>query len=350
MDAAVYYGIKDMRFEEVPTPQINNREVLVKCRAAAICGTDLRIYNYGHSMIPHGTKVILGHELAGEVVKAGDKVDGIKPGMRVLIAPNIGCGKCFQCLQGSFHLCNDYQAIGLPLAGGFAEYVKIPEKAVQQGAVLEIPDDLSFEEAAITEPMACVYNGFERCPAEPGDTVLLFGAGPIGIMHIMMTALAGASRIIVSETNDERLRIAESFGADLLINSETSDLEKIVMRETKGKGADLIITACPSQEAQMTAPRLAALHGKINYFGGLPKDASSIHLDTNLIHYKELLITGSHGSNTYHCKKVLDLQASGKIDLKPIVTKKFPLNQIKQAFESALKGQGLKTVLIPGKE
>jgi threonine dehydrogenase-like Zn-dependent dehydrogenase len=269
--------------------------------------------------------------------------------MRVFIAPNIGCGRCCQCLQGFYHLCNDYEAIGLPLDGGFAEYVKIPERAVEQGAILEIPEALSYEEAAITEPMACVYNGFKRCPVEPGDTVLIFGAGPVGIMHIMMTKLAGASRIIVAEISDERLRKAESFGVDVLINPQTEDLEKRVFEETDGKGANLIITACPSAEVQKIAPLLASLHGKINFFGGLPKGKDNINLNTNLIHYKELVITGSHGSNTYHCKMALDLQASGKINLKQLITNKFPLSQIKQAFETALTGQGLKTIIYPDK-
>ncbi|MCK4818551.1 alcohol dehydrogenase catalytic domain-containing protein, partial [bacterium] len=219
MRAAVYYGIKDIRLEEVQTPKINDREVLVKCRAAAICGTDLRIYNYGHSKIPAGKTVILGHELAGDVVDVGDKVAGIKKEMRVFIAPNIGCGKCYQCLQGFYHLCIDYEAIGLTYAGGFAEYVKIPERAVEQGTVLEIPKNLSYEEASLNEPISCVYNGYKRCPVKPGDIVLIIGAGPIGMMHIMMTKLAGASRIIVSEISDERLNQAESFGADVLLNS-----------------------------------------------------------------------------------------------------------------------------------
>ena len=347
MRAAVYYGIRDIRLEEVPTPQINDREVLIKCRAAAICGTDLRIYNYGHSKIPAGTKVILGHELAGDVVDLGAKVTAIKNGMRVFIAPNIGCGKCYLCLQGFYHLCSDYQAIGLPVDGGFAEYVKIPERAVEQGAILEIPEALSYEEAALNEPMACVYNGFKRCPAEPGDTVLIFGAGPIGIMHIMMTKLAGASKIIVSEISAERLKRAGSLGADVLINPQTQDVAKIVFDETGGKGADLIITACPSAQVQKIAPHLASLHGKINFFGGLPRGEDEISLNTNLIHYKELILTGSHGSDTYHCGMTLDLQASGKINLKPLITNKFPLSQIKQAFESALTGQGLKTIIYP---
>ena len=347
MKAAVYHGIKDIRLEEVAIPQITDREVLIKCRAAAVCGTDLRIYQYGHSKIPAGATLILGHELSGDVADAGVSVTAVKKGMRVFIAPNIGCGKCSLCLQWSYHLCNDYEAIGLPLNGGFAEYVKIPERAVEQGVILEIPESLSYEEAALNEPMACVYNGFTRCAAEPGDTVVIFGAGPIGIMHVMMTRIAGASRIFVVEISEERLRQAENFGADTLINSQAEDVEKRVLDETDGKGANLVITACPSPDAQKIAPRLAAIHGKINFFGGLPKGKDNVSLNTNLFHYKELMVTGSHGCNTYHCKMALDLQASGNIDLKPLVTNKFPLDNIKEAFDMALTGQGLKTVILP---
>lgn len=349
MKAAVYHGIRDIRLEEVPKPQISDREVLIRCRAAAICGTDLRIYNYGHSKIPSEKKVILGHELAGDVIEVGSKVSGVKKGTRVAVASNIGCGKCYLCVQGFFHLCNTYEAIGLTYDGGFSEYVKVPEQAVAQGAILQIPESLSYEEAALIEPMACVYNGYKRCPAEPGDIVLIFGAGPIGIMHIMMTKLAGASKIIVTEISDKRLKKTKDFGADVLINSETHDLEKKVLKETGGRGADLIITACSSAEAQKMATSLASLHGKINFFGGLPKDKAEISLDTNLIHYGELLITGSHGSDNYHCNMVLNLMASGKINLKPLITNKFPLSQIKQAFKVALEGQGLKTIIYPDK-
>ena len=349
MKAAVYHGVKDIKIEEIPRPQISEREVLVRVRAAAICGTDLRIYNYGHSKIPPGKKVILGHELSGDIVEVGDRVLDVTEGMRVTVASNIGCGKCQPCLQGFFHLCNKYDAIGLTLDGGFAEYVKVPEQAVQQGAILQIPENISYEEAALIEPMACVYNGYKKCPTEPGDIALIFGAGPIGIMHIMMTKLAGASKIIMTEISDKRLKEAKDFGADLLINSETQDLEKVVLDETDGRGADLIITACPSALAQKMATRLASLHGKINFFGGLPKEKSEINLDTNLIHYGELLITGSHGSDNYHCNRVLDLMVSGKIKLKPLITNKFPLNQIKQAFEVASEGKGLKTIICPDK-
>ncbi|NQT01925.1 MAG: zinc-binding dehydrogenase, partial [Planctomycetes bacterium] len=134
---------------------------------------------------------------------------------------------------------------------------------------------------------------------------------------------------------------------DTLINSQAEDVEKRVLNETDGKGANLVITACPSPDAQKIAPRLAAIHGKINFFGGLPKGKDNVSLNTNLFHYKELMVTGSHGCNTYHCKMALDLQASGNIDLKPLVTNKFPLDNIKEAFDTALTGKGLKTVILP---
>lgn len=350
MKAAVFHGVKDIKVEDVPSPEINDREVLVKCRAAAICGTDLRIYNYGHSKIPDGKKVILGHEMAGDIVEVGDKVLGLKKGMRVAVASNIGCGKCYLCIQGFFHLCDKYEAIGLTYNGGFSEYVKVPERAVVQGAILQIPNTLLYEEAALIEPMACVYNGFKKCPADPGDIVLIFGAGPIGIMHILMTKLAGASKVIISEISDKRLRETKAFGADVLINSMTQDLEKIVLDETNGRGANLIITACPSPEAQKMAIPLASLHGKINFFGGLPKGGSEISIGTNLIHYGELIITGSHGSDNYHCNMALSLMASEKLNLKPLITNKLPLSQIEKAFDIASKGQGLKTIIYPDKK
>jgi len=347
MLAAVLHNQNDLQIKDVPCPEISDDEVLLRSRAASICGTDMRIYRYGHSRLPDNVKRILGHEMAGEVVQVGRNIKSLREGMRVVVAPNFGCGMCRMCQRGWFHLCADYGAIGLTTDGGFAEYVRIPKIALQQGALLQMAVDLSFEEAALNEPFACVYNGFKRCPLEIGDVVLIVGSGPIGGMHILLARLIGASKVLVADVVSSRLDFAKKLGADAIINSVEQDLKEAVMELTGGGGADLIITACPVPEVQEKVMEIAADHARINFFGGLPKSKEHISFNSNLVHYKELTVTGSHGCCTYHCQKALELQNSKAIDLKPLITNVFNLSKIDKAFEAAMTGKGLKTIVKP---
>jgi L-iditol 2-dehydrogenase len=347
MSAAVLYNQTDLRVEQRPIPRITDNEVLLRSHAAAICGTDIRIYKHGHSRLSPGTRRILGHEMAGEVVEVGAKVSSIQPGMRVALAPNFGCGLCRMCLRGWFHLCADYGAVGLTEDGGFAEYVCIPDQAVQQGALLKLPDAISYEQAAINEPLACVYNGFLRCPVQLADTVLVVGAGPIGLMHIMLVRAAGAGRIIAAETSPQRMEQAIKFGADHCLDSSQQAFAEQVDQITCGHGADVIIIACPSSEMQELSLQLAADHARINYFGGLPKGQQVISFDSNQVHYKELTVTGSHGCSTFHCAEALKLQQEKKVDLQRLVSETFPLKEANAAFDCAMKGNSLKTIIKP---
>ena len=347
MLAAVLHDQEDLRFGEVPTPEITGEEVLLRSRAVSICGTDMRIYRFGHRRLEPGAKRILGHEMAGEIVEIGSAVRGLSEGTRVAVAPNFGCGACRMCQRGWYHLCADYGAIGLTVDGGMAEFVRVPKVALQQGCLLEIPEGLSYEQAAINEPFACVYNGYVRCPTAPGDVVLIVGAGPIGVMHIKMSRLAGAGKIIIADIVPARLEMGLKLGADAAIDTGKDDLVATVMDLTGGAGADVVITACPVPAVQVAAVQVAADHAKINFFGGLPKGSELVELDTNLIHYKELTVTGSHGCCTYHCREALKLQGSGAVDLSPLITNVFELSQINEAMAAALAGEGLKTVVKP---
>lgn len=347
MLAAVLHDQNDLRVEEVPVPEIDGREVLLRCRAVAICGTDQRIYRFGHKRLPSGTKRILGHELAGEVAEVGGGVTHLREGIRVAVAPNFGCGMCRMCLRGWFHLCRDYGAIGLTVDGGLAEYVRIPGIALRQGCLLEMPASLSFEEAALNEPFACVYNGHLRCPVQPGETVLIVGAGPIGLMHVQMARLAGAAAVIVANRSLPRLEPARQAGAHDTVYTGEEDLAEAVMRLTEGRGVDVVFVACPAPEVQEQALELVADHGRVNFFGGLPEGREHVTINANLIHYKEATVTGSHGCCTYHCQKALELQGSGRIDLKPLITGVFGLAEAGQAMAAALEGKGLKTVVAP---
>ena len=345
MKAAYFEKPFVVTVEETEKPQVAENEILIRVMAAAICGTDLRIYKFGHFKIPEGEKRVLGHEVSGEIVEAGSLAKGFKTGMRVVVPPNIGCGSCRMCIQGFNQLCPDYEAFGISIDGGFQEFMKIPSTAIERGNVIPVPDNISYEEAALVEPFSCAYSSFKALGTKPGDIVLIIGAGPIGACHVMINKLAGARKVIVADISAKRLREVEKFGVDVAVDSSLESLQDRVMEETDGMGADVIITANSVPEIQTQALELAAPHGRVNLFGGMPKGKEMVALNTNLIHYKELRVLATTGSSIEDFYQSLLIVSSGKIPLLQIATGRFALDNIKEAFEYALSGEGLKALI-----
>jgi L-iditol 2-dehydrogenase len=347
MLAFIYHGPNDLRQEQAPIPTIGPGDVLVKVHSASICGTDLRIYHGQHRKYPPGTVRIPGHEVAGTLVDAGKDVTGLAPGQRVFLAPNIGCGHCLECVTGNNNRCAEYQAIGVTMDGAFAEYVRFPAAGIQQGNVIPIANDVDPAVAALIEPFACVLRGQNAVDIHPGDTVLVVGAGPIGIMHLKLARLRGAARVMVSEPNPDRLGMAIRMGADIGINPARQDVAAIVSEETHGHGAGIILVAAPSPQAQQASLQWAAIGGKINFFGGLPQDNHTVLLDTNQIHYREIHVTGTTACSTADCWQSAEIINSGRVDLSELISARFPLGQALDAFSSAENGQALKVVIQP---
>lgn len=339
MKKAVYLGPRILEVMDDEIPTIGSDEALLRVKDCTICGTDLRIYNFGHFKIPRNVKRVLGHEVVGEIAEVGNQVQGLKPGARVAIAPNVGCGRCDMCVQGWNQLCPDYEAFGISLDGGFEEYMKITAPAIRQGNVLAIPDDVSYLEAVLAEPLSCVYNGFEAIAVRPGDTVVIFGAGPIGLLHVQLAKLGGAVKVILCEPIEERLWEGKRYGADVLVNPEKDDIEGVVRLETGGKGADAVITAASVARIQQQALEVAGVLGRINFFGGLPGGQEVTPLNTNLIHYKQLKVTGTTGSNHRQYRKAMELIAAHKIDVRSLIGKVYPLEAIREAFELGSTGK-----------
>ncbi len=333
--------------EDVPPPRPGPHEALLKVGAAGICGTDLRIYTKGHHRIPAGTTRILGHELAGEIVAVGREVPSLSAGARVAIAPNMGCGTCDQCVAGWTNLCPDYTAFGISLDGAFAEYMLITADAIRQGNVVPIPDHTPYPVAALAEPLSCCLNGQEAVNVRPDDVVLIVGSGPIGIMHVLLARLAGARTVIVSGKQDQRLRQAEAHGADVLVNIEKEDLSTTVLDSSHGCGADVVIIAAPSARAQEQALELASIQGRINFFGGLPKDQSSIQIDANRVHYRQLIVTGTTGSNVRQYRAAMNLIAAGRVKLDTLVSAQLPLDDIHVGIQRARNGKEMKILIEP---
>jgi threonine dehydrogenase-like Zn-dependent dehydrogenase len=347
MLAAVYHGPHDIRLEEVPVPQPGPGEAVMRVRAASICTTDLRIFNHGHFKIPENAVRILGHEVAGEIVVVDEQITYLVPGTRVAIAPNVGCGVCWECVQGNNNLCPDYDAFGITLDGGFAEYMRITAPAVKQGNVVEIPDNLSFEEAALNEPLSCCYNAQQACRLAPGETMVVIGAGPMGLMHLLLARYSGAGQVIVSEIQAGRARQAAAFGADLVIDPRNQDLREAVLKATGGHGADVVMVAVGSAELQEQAVELAARRGRVNFFAGLAAGRDRACVNSNWIHYGQVTVTGTTGSNYRHYRQSLHMLASGQLLLGSLVTAKWPLQDIEEALADAASGEQFKVLLIP---
>jgi L-iditol 2-dehydrogenase len=345
MQAAVYSGIGSIEYREVDKPALGSGEALIKVKVAAICGTDLRIFKSGHFAIKEGEERILSHEFAGEIAELGPGVKTYKKGMRVSVASSVGCGVCRYCRMGNVNLCREYSAFGISIDGAFAEYVKIPQKAVLQGNMIPFDEETSFEEAALAEPLACCYNAYKSLDTAPGDNVLIVGTGPMGILHMQVNKLAGAGKLMIADISEQRLRLAEKFGPDVVINTEKEDLREAVMKNTGGRGADVVITACPVPDIQRQSVELTAKMGRINLFGGLPKGKEHVPLNTNLIHYNRIIVTGTTGASIAHHQAALELITGGRIDTKSVISRRYKLAQIKEAFDYALSGEGLKTVI-----
>ena len=347
MRAIVYHGPQDLRMEQVTMPEIAPYEALLKVGSSSICGTDLRIYHGAHRMYQPGTVRIPGHEVAGEIVQVGTQVTGLQPGQHVFIAPNMGCGHCPECISGRNNLCANYTAVGINLDGSFAEYMRIPAAAIRQGNLIPISKELDPAEAALIEPFACVLRGQEATNVHVGDSVLVVGAGPIGIMHAILARLRGASTVILSELLPDRLAQARQFGDFRLVNPTQEDLAQAVQQETHNRGADVILIAAPAPRAQEQALDLAAIGGRINLFGGLPKDRPTITFNSNTVHYKELVVTGTTACSTYDCWRAAEIVLSRRIDLSPMISARFSFSQVAQAFALAEDRSALKVVFDP---
>ncbi len=346
MKAAVLKGIENLEMEDISRPTPSPQEILIKVKACSICGTDIRVYHHGHKHMRFPR--ITGHELSGEVVEIGKRVEGHKLGEKVAIAPAIPCGRCYYCRRGMQSMCVNLTAIGYHYDGGFAEFMVVPEDAVRNGCVNTIPSELSFEEAALAEPLACAINGQQLSQIGLGNTVVVVGAGPLGCIHLQLAKAKGASRTILVELSRERIDFAKKFAfPDVVINPSSENAIQRIKEETEGRGADRIIVSCPSGKAQEESLSMVAPRGIINFFGGLPLDNPFIKFNSNLIHYGEFYVVGTHGSAPYHNELALSLISQEKVRIKELVTHRLPLERLEEGFALAESKKGMKIVINP---
>lgn len=338
------FGPADIRLVDIEKPSISPDELLLKTDAAAICGTDIRMWQNGHAGVDEAHPLTLGHEFAGTIVEVGSNVPFYQKGMQAAMQPNIGCGLCDRCVDGRFHLCDDYRAFGINMDGAFAEYVRIPADAISRGNLMLLPENVSPEEAAVTEPLSCAYNGFTKCCVQPGDFALVVGAGPIGLMHLQLLHMAGAT-VFLNDISAQRLEASKKI-LPYVTTHHGDDLAGFVKRHTHGRGLDVAITACPVPKVQAAMLPLMNYGGRVNFFGGIPKDKQPVPIDTNIVHYKELYLTGSTRSSIAQFRKTLDFVSQGLIDVKSIITDRYALSDILGAFENARQAKGIKHVIV----
>lgn len=344
MKALVFEGPNKIELKDVPIPELKAGELLLKVKACLICGTDIRIFR-GKKTKGVRTPNILGHEFSGVVEKVGEGVDEYKTGDGVSVAPVIPCLSCYNCKHDMENVCLNRNAFGYEYDGAFAEYVKIPAKALLSGNVYHIPENVDFETIALAEPLACCINGQRNSQIKLGDIVVVIGAGPIGLMHLLLAKHSGA-RVIVSELNEQRRQTALDLGADLVVDPASEDLTQVVLQNTDGIGADVVIMAIGVPALVNQTLDIARKGGTVNLFAGFSV-GDMPPVDVNKIHYKELNITGASASARKDHELAVKLISSGKIHVSKIISHKFSLDQAYDAFHMAESGGGIKVAIIP---
>lgn len=329
---------------DIEKPSCGEREILIKMRAAALCGTDKRIFTGGKTKGIRPDSVV-GHEICGEIAELGSKVEGYSVGDRVAIANVIPCGHCPACLSGRENACTNRKAIGYEFNGGFEEYVLIPHICIESGNVVKLPDSVSFEAGALIEPLACCIRGLRNVGTTFGDTVLIIGAGPIGLMHLELARASGASKIIVSELDVEKRELAKELGADRVVDGANEDLAAIIKEETEGFGVDRIVMAIGVTGLVNDTLKLAKKGGTVCLFAGFP-NGKTADIDPSIIHYNELTVNGSTAYKREDYLQAAEMVKAGRIDLDAIVSARFPIADFREALELHMSGKALKVLIV----
>lgn len=323
MKAAVYHGPGGLRVEEVPVRKLKDNEVKIQVKYCGICGTDIHIFHGDGGCCDVTPPLVPGHEFSGVVAEVGSKVKTVKVGDRVTGDPNDMCGECYFCKNGMQHFCKNNIGIGTTVDGGFAEYVIMREKQVYK-----VSDDLSFIEAAMTEPISCCLHGIDLCNIKAGDTVLVIGGGPIGMIMMQLAKNAGASKVIMSEPVEEKREQALKLGATKTIDPLHEDVEAVLAEYCEN--VNVVIECVGNVHTQADAVRFAGKGATIMYFGlAAPEESFPIRPDD--IFKKELHITSSY-INPYSFERAIQILESGTVELESLITNVVPLDDIADVF------------------
>jgi L-iditol 2-dehydrogenase len=349
MQAAVYRGKNDVRLETVPVPEIGPGELLVRVHTCGICGTDLKKIATGSHSAPR----IFGHEMAGKVVAMGEGVKNFAVGDRVMVFHHIPCGECYYCSKKVFAQCPVYKKVGAtagfePSGGGFAEYIRVMDWIVRKG-VVKIPVQVSYEQASFIEPVNTCMKAIEAMQLQPGETVLVIGQGPIGVMLAVLARRTGAT-VVTSDLYPQRLKISESYGLQHNVNAGTADPVARVRELTDGRGADAVILATAGNSLVRPAMDAARPGGKIMLFAQTQR--SEVGIDPASVCVDEKTLMGSYSASVDLQEDGVRLVFSGEIDFARLISHRFPLAQSVEALRLASqpKPDSMKVVIQPGSE
>ncbi len=333
MKAVVVEGPHKVSVQDVPEPVAGPKDVIVRVAACGICGTDIHIID--GEFPPTTYPLVIGHEFGGTVEAVGDEVVGVKVGDRVGVDPTVNCGECYFCQRGKGNLCERWNAIGVgAINGGFAELVAAPERCVYP-----LPDDMSFKSAALIEPVSCVVHGFHLIDPQPGDSYLVYGAGPMGLQNAAVARFNGASVVAIVDLNPERLEIARSFGFTVVGTS----LDEV--RHVAPRGFDTVIEATGRTKVAELAINAVIRGGTLLLFGVCPPDETAAY-NAFKIYNEEITVIGTMAVlNSYG--PAIHLLNAGALDTDKMVTHTFPIDQFDEAVALVRAGGGLKVQITP---
>jgi L-iditol 2-dehydrogenase len=348
MKAQVFRGVDQLSYEEVPQPEIAADEVLVRVNVVGLCQSDIKKIKYPLLDPPR----IFGHETAGTIAQTGADVQGWTVGDRVVVMHHIPCMQCAHCDNNNFSMCETYKNITTtagftPSGGGFAEFVRVPGHIVREGGLIRIPDDVTFEQASFVEPTNCCLKAVKKAQIRAGQTVLITGAGPIGLMFIMLVKHFGA-RAISTDLLPSRVEKALSVGADAAFDARDPEIAQKIQAMTDGLGVDVSLLAVPSDKAFFQALDCTRKGGKILFFAEFP-DEVAIPLNPNVLYRKEIDLMGSYSSAFPLQGLSAELVFEHKIDVDALISDRYPLSELSQAVAQAVKptAETYKILLYP---
>jgi len=345
MEAVIYHGKGDIRYEKAPRPECRAGELRVQVDACAVCGSDFKTWRNGNPRMK--PPIVMGHEFTGVIETIGEGVKGFALGDRIVMATSISCGECAYCRRGWSNLCAKLDPMGFSYPGGMAEYVIVPAVAIRNGHVIKVPGGIAPEHAALAEPVSCAVNCVENCGITGGETVVVVGAGPLGILNLHVARKYGAAKLILAQRAGKRLAQAAGFACDRLVDTTTEDLAAVVKSETGGIGADVVIVAAPEASAQEQSLDLVRKRGTVCLFASLPAGSSMLSLDSRKIHYNELHVCGASDSTPEHVRKAVSFLAQPDFPGSKIANPLLRLADIDKAFAVMEARDGMRVVLRP---
>lgn len=343
MQQLVLLNPGQLKLDHVEPPHAGPGELVIKIQAALTCGTDLKTYRRGHPKFPMPTP--FGHEFSGDICEVGSGVTDFKLGQAVLVAPTAPCGKCRHCLRGFYNLC-DY-TMSTMMLGAFAEYIRVPAHIVKTN-VYPKPDNLDYLEGAVLEPLSCCVYGEQHLTCGDKETIVIIGAGPIGLLHLMLCRLRNTYRVIVIGRRKLRLDAARSLGADVVLDASEIDAYSEVRRLTGGQGADIVIECTGSPKVWEESIALARRGGQVMLFGGCAS-GTEVQIPMDRVLMDGLTIKGVFHFTPEAAKRSHRILSSGVLDVSKLITRIHPLSDYANVFDTLCHGEAIKLGIIPGK-